>query len=204
MFTMALETGAKDVHSGLTGGPARNPIGELCKVISKCYDADTGRVKIEGFYDDVKPATKKELKSFLDSGFTTKKFKAAHELKHLRFNDAERVFSPGGAIEAQHGIARAAPVARIVAPHDARLAERARAAVGERKDEGVARRLTLDDLAHLDRQRDAEALDDVARALAHLRPGVEQLQDRERRARLGRLCRQGPLRCQDQCPYCPR
>lgn len=91
MFTMSLETGAKDVHSGLTGGPARNPIGELCKVISKCYDADTGRVKIKGFYDDVKPATKKELKSFLDSGFTTKKFKAAHELKHLRFNDAERV-----------------------------------------------------------------------------------------------------------------
>ena len=91
MFTMSLETGAKDVHSGLTGGPARNPIGELCKVISKCYDADTGRVKIKGFYDDVKPATKKELKSFLDSGFTTKKFKAAHELKQLRFNDAERV-----------------------------------------------------------------------------------------------------------------
>lgn len=91
MLTMTLETGAKDVHSGLTGGPARNPIGELCKVISKCYDADTGRVKIKGFYDDVEEATRKEVKSFLDSGFTTKKFKAAHELKSLRFNDTERV-----------------------------------------------------------------------------------------------------------------
>jgi acetylornithine deacetylase/succinyl-diaminopimelate desuccinylase-like protein len=91
MLILTLQTGEKDVHSGLTGGPARNPIGELCKVISKCYDADTGRVKIKGFYDDVKPATKKEVKSFLDSGFTTKKFKAAHELKSLRFNDAERV-----------------------------------------------------------------------------------------------------------------
>lgn len=91
MLIMRLQTGEKDVHSGLTGGPARNPIGELCKVISKCYDADTGLVKIKGFYDDVKPATKKEVKSFLDSGFTTKKFKAAHELKTLRFNDAERV-----------------------------------------------------------------------------------------------------------------
>jgi acetylornithine deacetylase/succinyl-diaminopimelate desuccinylase-like protein len=91
MLIMTLQTGEKDVHSGLTGGPARNPIGELCKVISKCYDADTGHVKIKGFYDDVKPATKKEVKSFLDSGFTTKKFKAAHELKSLRFNDAERV-----------------------------------------------------------------------------------------------------------------
>ena len=91
MMTMTLETGAKDVHSGLTGGPARNPLGELCKVVSECYDADTGRVKIKGFYDEVRPATKKETQSFLDSGFTTAKFKAAHELKKLRFEDASRV-----------------------------------------------------------------------------------------------------------------
>ncbi|HSB10999.1 MAG TPA: M20/M25/M40 family metallo-hydrolase [Blastocatellia bacterium] len=91
MMSMTLETGAKDVHSGLTGGPARNPIGEMCKVISECYDADTGRVKIKGFYDDVVPATRKEVQSFLDSGFTTAKFKAAHELKKLRFDDPGRV-----------------------------------------------------------------------------------------------------------------
>lgn len=91
MFTMRLETGGKDVHSGLTGGPARNPIGELCKLISECYDAKTGRVKIKGFYDKARPATAKELSSFLDSGFTTRKFKAAHELKKLRFEDPRRV-----------------------------------------------------------------------------------------------------------------
>lgn len=91
MMTMTLETGAKDVHSGLTGGPARNPIGEICKVISECYDADTGRVKIKGFYDDVRSVTRKEVQSFLDSGFTTAKFKAAHELKKLRFEDPSRV-----------------------------------------------------------------------------------------------------------------
>jgi acetylornithine deacetylase/succinyl-diaminopimelate desuccinylase-like protein len=91
MLTMTLETGAKDVHSGLTGGAARNPIGEICKVISECFDATTGRVKIKGFYDDVVPATKKELQSFLDSGFTSQKFRAAHELKKLRFDDARRV-----------------------------------------------------------------------------------------------------------------
>jgi acetylornithine deacetylase/succinyl-diaminopimelate desuccinylase-like protein len=91
MFTMTLETGAKDVHSGLTGGPARNPIGELCKVISECYDADSGRVKIKGFYDDVRRVTKKEVQNFIASGFTTKRFKAAHELKKLRFEEPERV-----------------------------------------------------------------------------------------------------------------
>jgi acetylornithine deacetylase/succinyl-diaminopimelate desuccinylase-like protein len=106
-MTMTLQTGAKDVHSGLTGGPARNPIGELCKLIAECYDAATGRVKIKGFYDDVRRATKKEVQSFLDSGFTSKKFKAAHELKDLRFDEPERVLK---AIMAEptfevHGIA---------------------------------------------------------------------------------------------------
>ncbi|HKY04258.1 MAG TPA: M20/M25/M40 family metallo-hydrolase [Blastocatellia bacterium] len=91
MLTMTLETGAKDVHSGLTGGAARNPLGELAKVISEAYDADTGRVKIKGFYDDVRRATKKEVQNFLDSGFTSQKFRKAHELKKLRFDDPERV-----------------------------------------------------------------------------------------------------------------
>ncbi|HEY7547826.1 MAG TPA: M20/M25/M40 family metallo-hydrolase [Blastocatellia bacterium] len=90
-MTWTLETGAKDVHSGLTGGAARNPVGELCKLIAECYDATTGRVKIKGFYDDVRHATKAEMQSFLDSGFTTAKFKRAHELKKLRFEDAARV-----------------------------------------------------------------------------------------------------------------
>jgi acetylornithine deacetylase/succinyl-diaminopimelate desuccinylase-like protein len=107
MLTMTLETGAKDVHSGLTGGPARNPIAEISKIITDCFDAEKGRVKIKGFYDDVRRATKKEVQSFLDSGFTTKKFKAAHELKGLRFEEPERVLK---AIMAEptfevHGIA---------------------------------------------------------------------------------------------------
>jgi len=107
MFTMTLQTGAKDVHSGLTGGPARNPVAELCKIIDECFDASTGRVRIKGFYDEVKRATKRELQSFLDSGFTTEGFKRAHELKKLRFDDPKRVLE---AIMAQptfevHGIA---------------------------------------------------------------------------------------------------
>ncbi len=83
-ITLTLETHAKDIHSGLVGGAARNPIGELCDVIAKCYDANTGRVKIKGFYDDVRKATKAEIASFVNSGFTTKGFKQAHEIKALR------------------------------------------------------------------------------------------------------------------------
>lgn len=81
---LVLRTGGKDAHSGLTGGAARNPIGELAQVISQLYDARTGRVKIPGFYKDVVKPTAREIKSFLASGFNLKKFMTAHELKSLR------------------------------------------------------------------------------------------------------------------------
>jgi acetylornithine deacetylase/succinyl-diaminopimelate desuccinylase-like protein len=90
-FRLVLETGAKDVHSGLTGGAARNPIGELCQIIDECYDARTGRVRIPGFYDDVAKATSKEIENFLDSGFNVKNFKSAHELRKIRDEDAREV-----------------------------------------------------------------------------------------------------------------
>ncbi len=81
---LVLTTGGKDAHSGLTGGAARNPIGELAQAITQLYDARTGRVKIPDFYKDVVKPTAKEIKSFLDSGFNLKKFMHAHELKSLR------------------------------------------------------------------------------------------------------------------------
>lgn len=83
-FTVTLETGAKDVHSGTTGGAARNPLGELSALLAACYDARTGRVKIPGFYDDVRRLTPAERKAFARAGFSRKRFKAAHELKSLR------------------------------------------------------------------------------------------------------------------------
>jgi acetylornithine deacetylase/succinyl-diaminopimelate desuccinylase-like protein len=86
-----LETGGKDIHSGLAGGAARNPIGELCQVIAEIYDARTGKVKVPGFYDDVVPPTRKEMESFLASGFDVTRFKRAHELKRLRVTDRQDI-----------------------------------------------------------------------------------------------------------------
>ena len=88
---LVLTTGKKDVHSGLTGGAARNPIGELCQLIAECHDARTGRVKIPGFYADVAPITRAELKEFVASGFTAKQFKRAHELRKIRSEKSEDV-----------------------------------------------------------------------------------------------------------------
>jgi len=82
--TMTLETGTKDAHSGVTGGAARNPIAELCDVVEKCLDSKTGRVKIPGFYDDVKTVSKKEIEHFLASGYNLKKWKNVYGFKSLR------------------------------------------------------------------------------------------------------------------------
>jgi acetylornithine deacetylase/succinyl-diaminopimelate desuccinylase-like protein len=90
-FELILETAATDQHSGVTGGAARNPIGELMKLVSEMYDATTGKVKIKGFYDDVEPPSKKELADFRSSGFTVKKFKRDHGFKSIRTEDADDV-----------------------------------------------------------------------------------------------------------------
>ncbi|MEO6726787.1 MAG: M20/M25/M40 family metallo-hydrolase [Blastocatellia bacterium] len=107
-FLFKLETHSKDVHSGLVGGAARNPIGELAQVITQCYDAKTGKVKIPGFYDDAIPPTKDELNSFVNSGFTTKGYMKAYELKSIRANlkteaDVLRAFMAAPTFEV-HGI----------------------------------------------------------------------------------------------------
>ena len=82
-FTVTLETGAKDVHSGTTGGAARNPVAELAALVAACLDARTGKVKIPGFYDDVRRLTAAEKKAFGRAGFSAKAH-AAHELSSLR------------------------------------------------------------------------------------------------------------------------
>ncbi|MGE3536826.1 MAG: M20/M25/M40 family metallo-hydrolase [Candidatus Tectimicrobiota bacterium] len=88
---LRLETGSKDCHSGLTGGAARNPVGELSALLASCYDARTGRVHIPGFYDAVRPLSAAELENFLASGFQLETFRAAHGLHSLRTNDVRRV-----------------------------------------------------------------------------------------------------------------
>ena len=86
-FLLTLETGTTDSHSGEVGGAARNPLGELMKLVCDLYDATTGKVKLKGFYDDVIPPTKKELNDWANSGFRTRDFKKAHKLKSMRVED---------------------------------------------------------------------------------------------------------------------
>lgn len=90
-FTLSLETGTTDQHSGVTGGAARNPLGELMQLVSEMYDARTGRVKIKGFYDDVEKPSSDELRDFRNSGFTVRQFKKDHLFKSIRSENATDV-----------------------------------------------------------------------------------------------------------------
>ncbi len=59
---------SRDLHSGLYGGVAPNPIFALVEVLAKCKGAD-GRVLIPGFYDDVKTPSDKEKASWAELPF---------------------------------------------------------------------------------------------------------------------------------------
>ncbi|MEM7828560.1 MAG: M20/M25/M40 family metallo-hydrolase, partial [Candidatus Aenigmatarchaeota archaeon] len=89
--TLRIETAEKEVHSGLTGGAARNPLSEICEVISKIHDARTGLIKIPGFYKDVRKPKEQEMKDFLSSGFSVRDFMKSHGLKSLRCTDRQEV-----------------------------------------------------------------------------------------------------------------
>ena len=59
---------SRDLHSGLYGGVAPNPLFALVEVLAKCKDAD-GQVLIPGFYDDVEAPSAKEKASWADLPF---------------------------------------------------------------------------------------------------------------------------------------
>ena len=72
-FLARLKTGNKNVHSGLTGGVARNPLRELMAVATAIHGASFWK---QGA-DEVTPA---EIAGFLGSDFDADYFKSAHDL----------------------------------------------------------------------------------------------------------------------------
>ena len=52
-----------DLHSGSFGGSVLNPIQALAGIIAQLHDRN-GRVTIPGFYDDVRPLTRKEREAY--------------------------------------------------------------------------------------------------------------------------------------------
>ena len=59
---------SRDLHSGLYGGPACNPLRVLAEILAALHD-DQGRIAIPGFYDDVRQPLPSELADWRALGF---------------------------------------------------------------------------------------------------------------------------------------
>lgn len=86
-FRLTLETAETDLHSGVVGGAARNPLAELAQVVAACVDGRTGEVLIPGFYEDVAPLSEAEARDFLASGFSVETFVRDHRIRSMRTTD---------------------------------------------------------------------------------------------------------------------
>ena len=77
VYTEIEARGAKtDLHSGMYGGAAPNPLFGLIEIISKLKDA-RGKVLIPGFYKSVKAPTKDELKAWKRLPFNEEHYRKA-------------------------------------------------------------------------------------------------------------------------------
>jgi acetylornithine deacetylase/succinyl-diaminopimelate desuccinylase-like protein len=77
LYTEIEAQGAKtDLHSGVYGGAAPNPLFALVEIISKLKDAD-GKILIPGFYDAVQKPTDDELKAWASLPFNEEEYRKA-------------------------------------------------------------------------------------------------------------------------------
>ncbi|MGE0054949.1 MAG: M20/M25/M40 family metallo-hydrolase [Hyphomicrobium sp.] len=71
---------SRDLHSGIYGGPATNPIRALAHVMAALHD-DNGRVAVPGFYDGVKEPAPEQLAQWKQIGLSGDAFLGAVGLK---------------------------------------------------------------------------------------------------------------------------
>ncbi|MBS0639365.1 MAG: dipeptidase [Proteobacteria bacterium] len=57
-----------DLHSGLFGGSALNPVNVLAQILGDLHDKD-GRIQVPGFYDGVRPVSEEQAREWQSLGF---------------------------------------------------------------------------------------------------------------------------------------
>ena len=86
----------KDLHSGSFGGTVHNPIQALTEIIAQLHDKN-GRVTIPGFYDQVRPLSKKERDAYKKLPHSDKKYARELGVRQLYgekgFTTLERVWA---------------------------------------------------------------------------------------------------------------
>jgi acetylornithine deacetylase/succinyl-diaminopimelate desuccinylase-like protein len=70
---VTLKAANRDLHSGLYGGSALNPINALTRILGELQDAN-GRIQLPGFYDKVKPVSNAQRAQWDALGFDERAF----------------------------------------------------------------------------------------------------------------------------------
>jgi acetylornithine deacetylase/succinyl-diaminopimelate desuccinylase-like protein len=76
---ITLRASANDLHSGIHGGAVRNPAIALAKLLADLHDA-SGRITLDGFYDEVELPTPSERRMWADLGFDERAYAAGLSL----------------------------------------------------------------------------------------------------------------------------
>lgn len=74
-FELRVQGANRDLHSGTFGGAVQNPLNALCEILASLKGPD-GRIRVEGFYDDVRPLEDWERAEFARLPFSEAEFAA--------------------------------------------------------------------------------------------------------------------------------
>ena len=96
---ITLKAANRDLHSGLYGGSALNPINALAHMLGDLQDAN-GRIQLPGFYDKVKPVSNAQRAQWDALGFDEHAFPGHHRSRHTRRR--ARLFSVGASLGASN------------------------------------------------------------------------------------------------------
>ncbi|MDA1336034.1 MAG: dipeptidase [Bacteroidetes bacterium] len=69
----------RDLHSGLYGGAAPNPINILCEMIASLKDEDQ-RITVDGFYDDVVELSREERTAMAEAPFNESEYRKSIDI----------------------------------------------------------------------------------------------------------------------------
>jgi acetylornithine deacetylase/succinyl-diaminopimelate desuccinylase-like protein len=87
---------SRDLHSGMYGGPALNPIRALARVMAAMHD-DKGKVAIPGFYEGIEKPSSKQIKQWDRLGFDEAAFLGSIGLQHAagerKYSVLEQIWS---------------------------------------------------------------------------------------------------------------
>ncbi len=87
---LTLRTANRDLHSGMYGGPAMNPIRALTFILGALYDAE-GRVQTPGFYDGIIEPSEAQRQQWRSLGFDEARVLGPVGLSHAA-GEADRSF----------------------------------------------------------------------------------------------------------------